>query len=92
MHLSLDMSLEREEFFRLLSGAVGDFSMDEDGVIHGSDGPRTWSLRFERLANQSLGKLSMARHRIELALDGYTESEADAFLARFHRGFLRGGG
>jgi hypothetical protein len=32
------------------------------------------------------------RHRVEIILAGCSEAEAEAFMKRFHHGFLRGGG
>lgn len=92
-HLAFTMSISREEFLRLLPGAVGSvMAAREDGTFRGTDGPRSWSLRLVPLGHLSLGSMKLARHRIELQLKGYSEVEAEAFLARFQRGFQRGGG
>jgi hypothetical protein len=92
MRLVLEMSLEREEFLRLLPGAVGDYTVGEDGVMRGSTGDGHWTLRLEPMPERPLGRLFLTRHRLDLRLEGCTPAEADAFMARFHRGFLRGGG
>ncbi|HJW73870.1 MAG TPA: hypothetical protein VJ486_13685 [Geothrix sp.] len=65
---------------------------EEDGTFRGRDGPRSWSLRLVPLEPIRLGSMSLPRHRLELHLKGYSEVEVEAFLARFQRGFLRGGG
>ena len=91
--LNLEMSLSREEFLRLLPGAVGLAAVDEEvGVFSGSQGKQRWSIRLLPLADHRLGSVVLPRHRVEISLDGYSEDEARAFMARFHRGFQRGGG
>ena len=99
--LSLDMSLSREEFLRLLPAAVGQVSVGEDGVFAGGDGgdggdggggQMNWSLRLVPLADRHLGSVILPCHRVEIRLDGYSDMAAEAFMARFHRGFQRGGG
>ena len=44
-HRSLEMSLSREEFFRLLPAAVGAFKVDGE-LGRGSDGDRRWAIRL----------------------------------------------
>ncbi len=92
--LTLVMSLSREEFLRLLPAALGLGAriQEEDGVFRGGDGERRWTLRLVPLAEQRLGSVVLPRHRVEVCLDGFSDEEADAFMARFHRGFQRGGG
>lgn len=91
--LSLDMSLSREEFLRLLPAAVGRVAFREHGgVISGGDEMRRWTLRLVPLADLHLGRLTLPRHRVEIRFDGFSEDELEAFMARFHRGFQRGGG
>ena len=91
--LDLEMALSPEEFRRLLLGAVGSpFVEGPDGVYLGGEAPRRWTLRLVELPDFRSGRLSLSRHRVELRLEGYAPAEAEAFLARFHRGFLRGGG
>lgn len=92
VHLSLDMSITREDFFRLLPAAVGLATVEAGDVISCSDGWRRWTIQLEPLADQRLGSVILRRHRVELMLEGYSSGEAEAFLARFHRGFQRGGG
>ncbi len=92
--LSLEMSLSREEFLRLLPAAVGQAAVQEgtDGHFSGRDGERRWVLRLVPLAARRLGSVVLPCHRVEIRLDSYSDNEAKAFLARFHRGFQRGGG
>ena len=91
MDLRLEMTLSREEFLRLLPGAVGAFT-EEDGGFRGGDGSRRWQIRLDPLPDLRVGRVVLPRHRVEIRLEGYAEREAEAFMARFHRGFQRGGG
>jgi hypothetical protein len=90
-HRSLEMSISREEFFRLLPAAVGRFEVDGDAV-RWSDDDRGWTIRLVPLADRRLGSVVVPRHRVEIALEACSEAEGEAFMNRFHRSFLRGGG
>jgi hypothetical protein len=93
IHLLLEMSISREEFARLLPAAVGRaVSMDEDGSFRGSEAGRSWSIRLLALPQRDLGSVRLPRHQVEIRFGGFSQPEADAFMLRFHRGFLRGGG
>jgi hypothetical protein len=87
----LEMTLSREEFLRLLPGAVGPFT-EEDGGFRGTDGSLKWHIRLVPLPELRLGRVVLPRHQVEIRLEGHTAGEAEAFLARFQRGFQRGGG
>lgn len=90
-HRSLEMSLTREEFVRLLPTAVGPF--EEDGnTLRGHGTACGWLIRLTLLAGRRVGSMEMPRHQVEIVLEGCAESEAEAFMERFHRAFLRGGG
>jgi hypothetical protein len=89
----LEMTLSREEFLRLLPGGVGlAFTIGKEGAFQGCDGPLQWRIHLRPLPELRLGSVCLPRHRVEIHLDGCSEDEAAAFLARFHRGFQRGGG
>ncbi len=85
------MSLSRAEFFRLLPAAVGPFEVDGE-TVRWADGDRRWTIRLIPLADGRLGSVVVPRHRVEITLESHSEAERDAFMDRFHRGFLRGGG
>jgi hypothetical protein len=87
---SLEMSLLREEFFRLLPAVVAGCEMDGDTVRWSEDG-RPATIRLVPLPDRRLGSVVVPRHRVEIALEG-SEAEGEAFMVRFHRAFLRGGG
>jgi len=87
------MSISREDFLRLLPEAVGLVPVEvERGLFRHEEGPRRWTLRLQLLEPLRLGRLSLERHRVELSFEGHTAAEVEAFLARFHRGYQRGGG
>ena len=88
---TLEMSLTREEFFRLLPAAVGPFDVDENAV-RGRGTASGWLIRLTPLADHHLGSVVVPRHRVEIELEACSAVEGAAFMARFHRAFLRGGG
>ncbi len=93
MQISLEMSLSQEDFLRLLPSAVDQVVVaEQDGVFRGGDGPRHWEIRLQELENRRLGSVVLPCHRIDIRLEGHSEDEAATFMARFHRGFQRGGG
>jgi hypothetical protein len=85
------MSLLREEFFRLLPGAVKDYEVEGD-TVRWSEGGRVGTILLVGLKGRPLGNLVIPRHAVEIALEGWSEAEGEAFMGRFHRAFLRGGG
>lgn len=87
------MTISREDFLRLLPEAVGlTPQAGADGVFRHAEGTRCWSLELQPLELLRLGRLSLVRHRVELTFEGHTDAQVAAFMARFHRGFQRGGG
>jgi hypothetical protein len=91
VHRTLEMSITREEFLRLLPAAVGPFEVNGNTIMgHGT--ACGWLIRLTPLTDHRAGSIVVPRHRVELVLEGCAESEAEAFMERFHRAFLRGGG
>jgi hypothetical protein len=90
-HWDLEMSLSRKEFFRLLPAAVGPFEVDGE-TIRWSDGDCSWTIRLTPLADRATGSVVVPRHRIEITFESRSEADGEAFMHRFQRGFLRGGG
>ena len=94
---TLEMTISREEFLRLLPAAVGPFDVDPvapaSDVAHASwlAHPRG-TIRLVPLPPRQLGTVAVPRHRAEVALEECSAAEGDAFMDRFHRAFLRGGG
>lgn len=90
--LSLEMALTREEFLRLLPGTLGVAALPGDQVFVGGEGPRSWSLTLVPLPEWRVGALRLPRLRVDFRFEGHSSTEVEAFMARFHRAFLRGGG
>jgi hypothetical protein len=88
---SVEMSISREEFFRLLPAAVGAFEADGDLVRWVEQG-RVRTMRVVRLPDLRLGSAAIPRHRVEIVLEQCSAMEGAAFIERFNRAFLRGGG
>lgn len=91
IHRNLEMSITREEFFRLLPAAVGPFEVDGNAV-RGRGTASGWLIRLTPLADHRAGSVVVPRHRVEIVLEACSEIEGEAFMARFYRAFLRGGG
>jgi len=87
------MTIDRPDFFRLLPGAVADrdYRLEGERIIQG-DATQGWILDLLPLAPLPIGHLAMPRLRVEVRLHGHSPEDVEAFLARFHRGFQRGGG
>ena len=90
-HRNLEMSITGDEFFRLLPAAVGPFKVDGN-TIRGHGTACGSIIRLTPLAGRRVGSLDVHRHQVDIVLERCTESEAEAFMERFHRAFLRGGG
>lgn len=88
---TFEMSISRAEFFRFLTAALGALEADGD-VVRGTSGGHRWAVSIVPLPDHRLGSVVMPRHRVELTIDTCTEAEGAAFIERFHRAFLRGGG
>ncbi len=88
---TLEMSISGEEFLRLLRAVVDAFDPDGE-TIRWLDRGRSWTIRLVPLPARSAGSVKVPRHRVEIALDDCTAAEGEAFMQRFHRAFLRGGG
>lgn len=88
---SVEMSLSREEFFRLLPAAAGPFEVSGD-TTRGEAGACRWRIGLTRLADRRVGSVIVPRHLVDIVIEGCSEAEAQAFMERFRRGFLRGGG
>ena len=88
---TIEMSVSREEFFRLLSAAVEEFAL-EGQVVRWSDRGCRGTIRLIPLPAHRLGSVIVPRHRVEIVLEGCSEAGAEAFMERFRRAFLRGGG
>lgn len=90
---SYEMTISREEFLRLLPGAVGGPGYREEGdTFRFGDAGHGWNLWLEALPALRHGNLTLPRHRVDIHLSGYGCAEAEAFISRFESRFQRGGG
>ncbi len=89
------MALNRQEFLRILPGALASDeaieTADEVTVI-GRHPDRSIVIALRAAAERRLGALRLPVLEVKLAFHGYTETEREAFLDRFSRTFQRGGG
>lgn len=88
---ALEMTISREEFLRLLPAAVQAFEVDGD-TVRWIEGGRRGTIRLVPLEGRRLGSVVVPRHRVEISLEAASAGEGQAFLVRFHRALLRGGG
>jgi hypothetical protein len=88
----MEMSISREEFFRLLPAAVASVFTVNGDTLRGHDGTCGWLIRLTPLADHRLGSVVVPRHRVEIVLEARSEAEGAAFMERVGRAFLRGGG
>jgi hypothetical protein len=94
---TLEMSLDRAEFLRLLPAAApGGFTRTEgpDGstVLVRREGTALFRIRLAPLPPLCLGALTLARQRVELALEGPPPAAAEAMLDAFLKHYQRAGG
>jgi hypothetical protein len=88
---TLEMTISREEFLRFLP-AVVPTAEDEGQTVWWFNDNRRWTIRLVPLSPRRVAGAALPRHRVEVVLDACTEDEGEAFMARFNRAFLRGGG
>ena len=74
-HRSLEMSISREEFFRLLPAAVGPFVVDGD-TVRRTRRSRGWLIRLTPLADHRVGSVVVPRHRVEIVLEACSRLKA----------------
>jgi hypothetical protein len=88
-----EMSIGREEFLRLLPGAVGHAPHRIDGELVACTGAAPgWRIRLEPMPDLCIALLRLPRHRVSLTLEGFDAAQAAAFLHRFELHYRRGGG
>ena len=85
------MTIGREEFLRLLPGAVGAFEADDDS-IRGAEADVRWAIQLVPMQDGRLGRLTLPRHRVEITIEAPSEAEVESFMSRVCRAFLRAGG
>jgi hypothetical protein len=88
-----EMSISHDDIFRILPKALdgADYRIDGNRVIAGT-GNRRLEITLSEETQRRIALLSLPVTRVRLDFIGYREDEAAAALARFDRGFQRGGG
>lgn len=87
----LEMSLGREEFLRLLPAAIGAFRVDGQ-IVRWTGDRDAGTIRLVPLPDRQVGSLVVPTLQVEVMLEASSEAEMRAFMNRFDRAFLRGGG
>jgi hypothetical protein len=87
------MTISREEFLRILPGAVGATGYRASGPLIEHEGSGcAWRIELAPMPELRIGLLALARHRVTIAFKGGSAADRAAFLARFELHFRRGGG
>ena len=88
-----EMGITHAEFFRLIEVAFDtDLYEAHSRGASMSDGGRTVDIELGQEGVRQIAMLSVPRTPVQLTLTGYSDAEADAFVARFDRAYQRGGG
>jgi hypothetical protein len=82
------MSIGRDEFFRMLPGAV------DLPLMHQGDGARGrgWTLEASVQPSLNIALLSLPQLRVQIDFPARDPAHMHAFMATFDRHFQRGGG
>ncbi len=88
-----EMGLGRQDFLRLLPGALGtaDFTVDGNSIVL-KDGPRRIEIAIAEKPERRIAKLALPVMRVVISFIGYGGDEAAQALARFERAYRRTGG
>lgn len=88
-----DMAYSAAAFRDYLKGATGaDHYEDAGHTLKSTCGATSWTISLGPERYEGIAELKMTRIHMKLRLDGYTRPQAEAFLERFLRHYLRGGG
>lgn len=88
-----EMTISRDEFLRILPGAVGATGYRASDTLIEYEGQGCgWRIELAPMPELRIGLLALARHRVTIAFRGCGAAERAAFLARFELHFRRGGG
>jgi hypothetical protein len=82
------MSIERDEFFRMLPGGAGLPLVHRGETVCGSG----WALTAEVQPSLNIGLLSLPRLRVQIDFVPADAAKMLEFMSRFDRHFQRGGG
>jgi hypothetical protein len=87
-----DMSLNAVEFLRDLPRALPAGYRLDGRLATWSEGKRLVEIAIVAEGERRIAALVLPRITVRIALEGYGDAEAKAFLARFDRIYQRGGG
>lgn len=88
-----EMTISHSEFFRTLPAVMGALPYIVDGSeISAVQGTRRLKINLSPEGRRNFGPIPLPVTHVELAFDGYSPEQAQAFLARFNNYFRRGGG
>jgi hypothetical protein len=88
-----EMSISHDDIFRILPKALdgANYRVDGNRVIAGT-ADRRLEITLSEETRRRIALLSLPVTHVRLDFIGYREDEAAATLAKFDRGFQRGGG
>ncbi len=88
-----EMTISHAEFFRTLPAAMGALPYVVDGSeVSAVQDTRRLTIKLSPEGRRNFGPIPLPVTHVELGFDGYSAEEAQAFLARFHSYYRRGGG
>ncbi len=88
-----EMTISHAEFFRTLPAVMGALPYVVNGShVSAVDDTRRLKINLSPEGRRNFGPIPLPVTHVELAFDGYSHEQAQAFLARFHNYFRRGGG
>jgi hypothetical protein len=88
-----EMSISHKDFFRILPKALegSDYRIAGNRIIAGS-GDRRLEITLSEETQRRIALLTLPVTHVRLDFIGYGANEAATAIARFDRGFQRGGG
>jgi hypothetical protein len=88
-----DMAYSAASFRDYLPRAADVASFEDHGTtLRHANGDKSWTITLGPERFEGVALLKMARMTMRLRLEGYARAEADQFLDRFLKHYLRGGG
>ncbi len=88
-----DMAYSAASFRDYLPRAADVRAFEDRGnELSHNHGGKKWTITLGPERFEGIALLKMARMTMKLRLEGYPRAEADAFLDRFLKHYLRGGG
>lgn len=88
-----EMGITHADFFRLLPVALGteDYAVTPTSAT-AEAGSKSVRIDLGPEGTRQIALLALPQTTVTIALDGYDDEEAEAFMVRFDRAYQRGGG